>query len=212
MLIFLILFLSSSTYIRCVPKAPDSRFSRSEESCLINCVDRFLDASRRSPTHSSTPLPVPSRRLTDFSLWLPYHSVYRLTSTRTTSSWSFNSISCCWSSRLMSTLVMFKPTPSKTCITLFHFFWRLLFAMKNGMPPLRSNDQTLLDSFAFLNNDFAHVWTGYLIRWWEQDCRSRYTFSPSNFNLPDPYRALKMLIRFSVKTSMHYNIENHHLS
>ncbi|CAH7666534.1 Tim10/DDP family zinc finger-domain-containing protein [Phakopsora pachyrhizi] len=31
---------------KCVPKAPDSRFSRSEESCLVNCVDRFLDASR----------------------------------------------------------------------------------------------------------------------------------------------------------------------
>ncbi|KII93342.1 hypothetical protein PLICRDRAFT_171110 [Plicaturopsis crispa FD-325 SS-3] len=30
---------------KCVTGAPSTRFSRSEESCLANCVDRFLDTS-----------------------------------------------------------------------------------------------------------------------------------------------------------------------
>jgi mitochondrial import inner membrane translocase subunit TIM8 len=30
---------------RCVTGTPSTRFSRSEESCLSNCVDRFLDSS-----------------------------------------------------------------------------------------------------------------------------------------------------------------------
>jgi len=30
---------------KCVTKTPSKRFSPSEESCLLNCVKRFLDAS-----------------------------------------------------------------------------------------------------------------------------------------------------------------------
>jgi mitochondrial import inner membrane translocase subunit TIM8 len=30
---------------RCVTSTPSTRFSRGEESCLMNCVDRFLDTS-----------------------------------------------------------------------------------------------------------------------------------------------------------------------
>ncbi|KAK7064451.1 zf-Tim10-DDP domain-containing protein [Favolaschia claudopus] len=30
---------------KCVTGTPSTRFSRSEESCLSNCVDRFLDTS-----------------------------------------------------------------------------------------------------------------------------------------------------------------------
>ncbi|KAJ7275311.1 hypothetical protein B0H12DRAFT_980249, partial [Mycena haematopus] len=30
---------------RCVTGTPSTRFSRSEESCLSNCVERFLDTS-----------------------------------------------------------------------------------------------------------------------------------------------------------------------
>lgn len=30
---------------RCITGTPSTRFSRSEESCLVNCVDRFLDTS-----------------------------------------------------------------------------------------------------------------------------------------------------------------------
>ncbi|CCM00887.1 uncharacterized protein FIBRA_02933 [Fibroporia radiculosa] len=30
---------------KCVTGTPSTRFSRSEESCLANCVDRFLDTS-----------------------------------------------------------------------------------------------------------------------------------------------------------------------
>lgn len=30
---------------RCVTGTPSTRFSRSEEGCLANCVDRFLDTS-----------------------------------------------------------------------------------------------------------------------------------------------------------------------
>ncbi|GAA6014935.1 hypothetical protein JCM10207_002232 [Rhodosporidiobolus poonsookiae] len=29
----------------CIKGAPGARFSRGEESCLVNCVDRFLDSS-----------------------------------------------------------------------------------------------------------------------------------------------------------------------
>ncbi|GAA5902909.1 hypothetical protein JCM6882_009158 [Rhodosporidiobolus microsporus] len=29
----------------CVKGAPGARFSRGEEACLVNCVDRFLDSS-----------------------------------------------------------------------------------------------------------------------------------------------------------------------
>jgi len=30
---------------RCITGSPSARFSRSEESCLVNCVERFLDTS-----------------------------------------------------------------------------------------------------------------------------------------------------------------------
>ncbi|THU94848.1 hypothetical protein K435DRAFT_667492, partial [Dendrothele bispora CBS 962.96] len=30
---------------KCVTSTPSTRFSRGEESCLMNCVDRFLDSS-----------------------------------------------------------------------------------------------------------------------------------------------------------------------
>ena len=30
---------------RCITGSPSTRFSRSEESCLVNCVERFLDTS-----------------------------------------------------------------------------------------------------------------------------------------------------------------------
>ncbi|ESK98398.1 mitochondrial import inner membrane translocase subunit tim8 [Moniliophthora roreri MCA 2997] len=30
---------------KCITGTPSTRFSRSEESCLMNCVDRFLDSS-----------------------------------------------------------------------------------------------------------------------------------------------------------------------
>ncbi|KIK71226.1 hypothetical protein GYMLUDRAFT_211241 [Collybiopsis luxurians FD-317 M1] len=30
---------------KCITSTPSTRFSRSEESCLYNCVDRFLDSS-----------------------------------------------------------------------------------------------------------------------------------------------------------------------
>jgi len=32
-------------YGRCITGTVSGRFSRSEESCLVNCVDRFLDTS-----------------------------------------------------------------------------------------------------------------------------------------------------------------------
>ncbi|CAK5265291.1 unnamed protein product [Mycena citricolor] len=31
--------------VACITGAPSTRFSRSEESCLANCVERFLDTS-----------------------------------------------------------------------------------------------------------------------------------------------------------------------
>ncbi|KAH9982724.1 hypothetical protein BGW80DRAFT_42637 [Lactifluus volemus] len=39
--------LSSSPghWRRCITGTPSTRFSRSEESCLANCVERFLDTS-----------------------------------------------------------------------------------------------------------------------------------------------------------------------
>lgn len=40
--------LADMCFDKCVPKAPDARFSRGEESCLVNCVDRFLDTSSAS--------------------------------------------------------------------------------------------------------------------------------------------------------------------
>jgi len=30
---------------KCITGTPSTRFSRSEESCLSNCIDRFLDSS-----------------------------------------------------------------------------------------------------------------------------------------------------------------------
>jgi len=30
---------------KCITGTPSTRFSRSEESCLTNCIDRFLDSS-----------------------------------------------------------------------------------------------------------------------------------------------------------------------
>ncbi|GAA5960043.1 hypothetical protein JCM21900_004030 [Sporobolomyces salmonicolor] len=30
---------------KCVPSAPGARFSRSEESCLANCVDAYMNSS-----------------------------------------------------------------------------------------------------------------------------------------------------------------------
>lgn len=32
-------------FARCITGTVSGRFSRSEESCLVNCVDRFLDTS-----------------------------------------------------------------------------------------------------------------------------------------------------------------------
>lgn len=32
-------------FLRCITGTPSTRFSRGEESCLANCVDRFLDTS-----------------------------------------------------------------------------------------------------------------------------------------------------------------------
>ncbi|KAF8167909.1 Tim10/DDP family zinc finger-domain-containing protein [Crassisporium funariophilum] len=34
-----------SCWDKCVTGTPSTRFSRSEENCLANCVDRFLDTS-----------------------------------------------------------------------------------------------------------------------------------------------------------------------
>ncbi|SCV70797.1 BQ2448_3559 [Microbotryum intermedium] len=36
---------SSSSSPRCITGSIGGRFSRGEESCLVNCVDRFLDTS-----------------------------------------------------------------------------------------------------------------------------------------------------------------------
>ncbi|KAF9821901.1 hypothetical protein IEO21_00331 [Rhodonia placenta] len=37
--------LTSMCWDKCVTGTPSTRFSRSEEGCLANCVDRFLDTS-----------------------------------------------------------------------------------------------------------------------------------------------------------------------
>nr|GAT49780.1 predicted protein [Mycena chlorophos] len=37
--------LSMMCWDKCVTSTPSTRFSRSEEACLANCVDRFLDSS-----------------------------------------------------------------------------------------------------------------------------------------------------------------------
>ncbi|EIM83362.1 uncharacterized protein STEHIDRAFT_159947 [Stereum hirsutum FP-91666 SS1] len=36
---------TSMCWDKCITGTPSTRFSRSEESCLVNCVDRFLDTS-----------------------------------------------------------------------------------------------------------------------------------------------------------------------
>jgi len=37
--------MTSMCWDKCVTGTPSTRFSRSEDSCLSNCVDRFLDTS-----------------------------------------------------------------------------------------------------------------------------------------------------------------------
>ncbi|KIJ68232.1 hypothetical protein HYDPIDRAFT_56874, partial [Hydnomerulius pinastri MD-312] len=37
--------LTSMCWDKCITSTPGSRFARGEESCLANCVDRFLDSS-----------------------------------------------------------------------------------------------------------------------------------------------------------------------
>ncbi|KAH9946826.1 Tim10/DDP family zinc finger-domain-containing protein [Amylocystis lapponica] len=37
--------LTSMCWDKCITGTPSTRFSRGEESCLANCVDRFLDTS-----------------------------------------------------------------------------------------------------------------------------------------------------------------------
>ncbi|KAG1826167.1 Tim10/DDP family zinc finger-domain-containing protein [Suillus subaureus] len=37
--------LTSMCWDKCVTSTPGSRFARGEESCLLNCVDRFMDTS-----------------------------------------------------------------------------------------------------------------------------------------------------------------------
>ncbi|KAF5368502.1 hypothetical protein D9758_002418 [Tetrapyrgos nigripes] len=37
--------LTTMCWDKCVTSTPSTRFSRGEESCLMNCVDRFLDTS-----------------------------------------------------------------------------------------------------------------------------------------------------------------------
>ncbi|TFY64205.1 hypothetical protein EVG20_g6024 [Dentipellis fragilis] len=37
--------MTSRCWDKCVTGTPSTRFSRGEESCLANCVDRFLDTS-----------------------------------------------------------------------------------------------------------------------------------------------------------------------
>ncbi|ETW87459.1 mitochondrial import inner membrane translocase [Heterobasidion irregulare TC 32-1] len=36
---------TSMCWDKCITGTPSTRFSRGEESCLVNCVDRFLDTS-----------------------------------------------------------------------------------------------------------------------------------------------------------------------
>ncbi|KAG0709067.1 Tim10/DDP family zinc finger-domain-containing protein [Suillus ampliporus] len=37
--------LTSMCWDKCITGTPGSRFARGEESCLLNCVDRFMDTS-----------------------------------------------------------------------------------------------------------------------------------------------------------------------
>ncbi|KAF8912856.1 Tim10/DDP family zinc finger-domain-containing protein [Gymnopilus junonius] len=37
--------LTTTCWDKCVTSTPSTRFSRSEENCLANCVGRFLDTS-----------------------------------------------------------------------------------------------------------------------------------------------------------------------
>ncbi|KAF9454893.1 hypothetical protein P691DRAFT_654855, partial [Macrolepiota fuliginosa MF-IS2] len=37
--------LTSTCWDKCITSAPGNSFSRSEASCLVNCVERFLDTS-----------------------------------------------------------------------------------------------------------------------------------------------------------------------
>ncbi|KAJ8520932.1 hypothetical protein ONZ45_g2316 [Pleurotus djamor] len=37
--------LTSTCWDKCITGTPSTRFSRGEESCLANCVERFLDTS-----------------------------------------------------------------------------------------------------------------------------------------------------------------------
>jgi len=37
--------LTNMCWDKCATGTPSTRFSRGEESCLMNCVDRFLDSS-----------------------------------------------------------------------------------------------------------------------------------------------------------------------
>ena len=44
----MLLTLNNDAFVffgRCITGTVSGRFSRSEESCLVNCVDRFLDTS-----------------------------------------------------------------------------------------------------------------------------------------------------------------------
>ncbi|KDQ63832.1 hypothetical protein JAAARDRAFT_189362 [Jaapia argillacea MUCL 33604] len=36
---------TSMCWDKCITGTPSTRFSRTEESCLVNCVERFLDTS-----------------------------------------------------------------------------------------------------------------------------------------------------------------------
>jgi len=40
-----VLNFTAQCWDKCVTGTPSTRFSRSEETCLNNCVDRFLDTS-----------------------------------------------------------------------------------------------------------------------------------------------------------------------
>jgi len=38
--------LTSTCWDKCITGTPSTRFSRSEEGCLANCVERFIDTSK----------------------------------------------------------------------------------------------------------------------------------------------------------------------
>ncbi|KAI9572786.1 hypothetical protein HD554DRAFT_2014561 [Boletus coccyginus] len=40
-----LLAFTSMCWDKCVTGTPGSRFARSEETCIVNCIDRFVDAS-----------------------------------------------------------------------------------------------------------------------------------------------------------------------